>query len=160
MSGFSCREPQVNDYLKQHALKNSLLGVSQTYVLEEDGHIVGLITICGTAVQREGLPENIAVRMPRYPLPALLIAWLGVDIEHEGKGHSKTLIRFALAEAAHAYRATGCIGVFVDAMPSAKTLYAPYGFIEVDLAGDGDELSRQFLEIGSIIDAISSQSES
>jgi GNAT superfamily N-acetyltransferase len=105
--------------------------------LEEGGTVVGFVTLCGTAVYREGLPDDIAARMPRYPLPALLIAWLGVDVKYQGHDRSRELMRFALAEAASTYSRTGCVGVFVDAKPDARDLYKPYGFIEVEMTGTG-----------------------
>jgi hypothetical protein len=154
VSGFSCGTPEVDNYLKKHALVNSESGVSVTWVLVENDLLTAFVTLCGTAISRKDLSDELAERLPGYPLSALLVAWIGTDEDFMGEGRFKTLMRFALEEAVGMKGRTGCVGICVDALPGRESLYEPLGFRALSLAAGDAPHTRMFLEIDSVLDAL------
>jgi GNAT superfamily N-acetyltransferase len=62
-----------------------------------DGGIGGYYTLSSTAVKLAELPENVARRLPRYPLvPATLLGRLAVDRRFQGRGYGRFLLANAL----------------------------------------------------------------
>ena len=62
------------------------------------------------------LPADLRQSLPRYPIPAILIAKLAVDRSMQGRGLGKQLLFHALARAIDVYRIVGVYGVRVDAI--------------------------------------------
>ncbi len=152
-SGFSCGSADLDRYLKTHALANTNLGVSATYVhVDETDRIEGFVTLAGTAVRSSEAP--LSRTMPRYPLPALLVARLAVDASSQNRGIGRRLVAFALEESLVMYSRIGCVALVVDAKPSAVAFYERLGFESVVLADPAADTVRMVLEMGSILDAL------
>lgn len=66
----------------------------------------------------------------RPPVPALVLARMGVDRLHQGKGYGTALVRFALYQAVVMSGIAGCIGVLVDAKPGKEDFYRKLGFTQ------------------------------
>jgi GNAT superfamily N-acetyltransferase len=98
---FDCAEEELNDFIKTKAAKHMAVGISRTMVLPAatplpDGKypICSFYTITASEIARQTLPENLAKRLPYYPIPVFLIAQLAVHSEYKGKGLGKiTLIK-------------------------------------------------------------------
>lgn len=152
-SGFSCGSSELDRYLTTHAFANAQLGVSATYVhLGETDRINGFVTLAGTSIRSSEAP--IARGLPRYPLPALLVARLAVDLSAQHRGIGHRLLMFALEEALVMHTRIGCVAVIVDAKPEAASFYERFGFEPVVLATPAANALRMVLEIGSIIDSL------
>lgn len=152
-SGFSCGSSELDRYLKAHALANAQLGVSATYVhVGETDAIEGFVTLAGTSIRSSETP--LACSLPRYPLPALLVARLAVDLSARKRGIGRGLLAFALEEALVMHSRIGCVAVVVDAKPEAASFYERFGFESVNLANPASSALRMVLEIGSIADAL------
>ena len=152
-SGFSCGSAELDRYLKARALANAQLGVSATYVhVGEADRIEGFVTLAGTSIRSSGAP--VSRNLPRYPLPALLVARLAVDRSAQNRGIGCRLLAFALEEALVMHGRIGCVAVVVDAKPEAISFYERFGFESVVLANSAASPMRMVLEIGSIVDAL------
>lgn len=152
-SGFSCGSAELDRYLKTHALANAQLGVSATYVqIDETDRIEGFVTVAGTSIRSSEAPASR--NLPRYPLPALLIARLAVDLPTQNRGIGRGLLAFALEEALVMHGRIGCVAVVVDAKPEAVCFYGRFGFERLVLANPTAGTIRMVLGIGSIIDAL------
>jgi GNAT superfamily N-acetyltransferase len=149
-SQFSCGTASLDQYLAQHAWANVRTGVSVTHVFACGRDIQGFITLAGTTVRAA---EIGAAGLPRYPLPALLVARLAVDSCTQGRGIGSRLLRFALEEAVAVHVRTGCVGVAVDANEGAVSFYEGLGFEPMQLVSRADTL-RMFLDMGAVFDAI------
>jgi ribosomal protein S18 acetylase RimI-like enzyme len=77
----------------------------------------------------------------------MLLARMGVDVAHQGKGLGDFLIRYALHSGYCFWDTLGCHAIIVDAKNERlKGLYEKYGFI----AFSGNPL-RLYLPIGSLV---------
>ena len=131
--------------------------VGVTYVAIDDRRILGFATVAAAHVEIDGLPIVARKKLPRYPLPVLRLARLGVDQSAQGQGLGVQLLRFVLTLALRMADDFGCVGVIVDAKPDAVGFYTKYGFIPVDtVEGQSDARpapTPMFLSIRTIRDA-------
>lgn len=95
---FDCGKDAINIYLHRFAAKNMALNLNRTFVLpyttkEDSGksHVAAYYTLAHQTLVREELPDPS--RLPRYPVPVILLAQLGIDrrFQRQGLG-AKTLI--------------------------------------------------------------------
>ena len=98
-ASFDCGEPSLNEYLQRFARQNAENFLGRTYVAVAPGQtqIQGYYTISSSAVAREELPEK---RLPRYPIPVVLMGRLTVDQQAQGQGLGELLLLDALKRAA------------------------------------------------------------
>ncbi len=132
-SPFRSGDPDLDRFFLKFAGQNQFrhyLGVS--YVAVDQGRILGFATVAPGHVEIDGLPATMRRRLPRYPLPVLRLARLGVDQSAQGQGLGAQLLRFVLHLALRMADDYGCVGVVVDAKPNAVAFYTKYGFIRVD----------------------------
>ncbi len=103
-------------------------------------------------------PTTQAVRLPRYPLPALRLARLAVDQAWQGGGLGSRLVAYALAIALQLSSTAGCVGVVVDALPGSVGFYAALGFSELQLisghSGARPAPVPMFLPISAVAEAV------
>ncbi len=68
--------------------------------------------------------------LPRYPVPAIRLGRLAVDVSTRGMGIGAALLRDALLRAVGLSREVGTCVMLVDAIDyKAKAFYQRYGFI-------------------------------
>jgi len=98
VKSFDCGKDAINTYLRRYAAKNMALNLNRTFVLpyspdegSEKSHVAAYYTLAHQALVREELPDPS--RLPRYPVPVILLAQLGVDhrFHRQGLG-AKTLV--------------------------------------------------------------------
>ncbi len=158
-SRFRSGDPDLDRFFQQFAGQNQFrhhLGV--TYVAADSGHILGFATVAAAHVEIDGLPAGSRKKLPRYPLPVLRLARLGVDQSAQGQGLGVQLLRFVLRLALGMADNYGCVGVIVDAKPGAVGFYAKCGFIPVDAVEGGLDArpapTPMFLSIRTVKDAL------
>jgi ribosomal protein S18 acetylase RimI-like enzyme len=136
--GFSCGVVVLDEFLKKLALQNQRENLSRTFVLCDDAsHIVGYYTLVASSLRRDSIPEDY--RLPRYPIPTVLLARLAVDAKHAGGGIGKHLVSDAMKRTASISESTGVYALEVDSKnDAAKRFYLGLGFIE--LKDDGRHL--------------------
>lgn len=62
-----------------------------------DGTLAGYYTLSSTSVNLTELPEQVARKLPHYPLvPATLLGRLAIDHRQQGKGYGRFLLADAL----------------------------------------------------------------
>ena len=130
---FNSGNPELDRYFKQYAPKNDLDGIAKTFVAFSPGgtQIVGYYSCCAGVLERQDLPADLRQRLPRYPIPAILIAKLAVPRSMQGRGLGKQLLFHALASSIDVSRIVGVYGVRVDAIDeNAKEFYQKFGFLE------------------------------
>lgn len=134
---FDCGKQAINVYLRRYAAKNMALNLNRTFVLpcttgniSEKPEIAAYYTLAHQTLVREELPDPS--RLPRYPVPVILLAQLGIDqrFHRQGLG-AKTLVH-ALR---HAYQIASnpnglpAMGVVLDVLDhDALAFYQSFDF--------------------------------
>ena len=142
VKSFDCGKDAINTYLRRYAAKNMALNLNRTFVLpyipealvpkegSEKFHVAAYYTLAHQTLVREELPDSS--RLPRYPVPVILLAQLGVDrrFHRQGLG-AKTLVH-ALR---HAYQIASnpkgipALGIVLDVLDKeALAFYRSFDF--------------------------------
>lgn len=125
---FDSGEPDLDAYLHRYALQNDERDISRTYVaVDEDGvRVRGYFTLTNASIRFEELPAR---GLPKYPIPAVLLARLAVDRREQGLGLGRYLLFEALHLAESVSEVSGVHVVLVHALhEKAKSFYMKHGF--------------------------------
>jgi GNAT superfamily N-acetyltransferase len=127
---FDCGRESMNQWFRRHAWANHAAGISRANVIcnVATGRIVGYVTLSAGQIERAALPRPQQRNRPN-PVPATLLGQLAIHKEHQGRGHARSLLLFALRTALRASRDVGSFGVFTHPLDdSARRFYARWGF--------------------------------
>lgn len=130
-SHFDCGEESLNDFLKKFARQNEDKGVSRTFVLvkESESRVFGFYTLSAGEVSRDKLPAKEAKKLPKYPVPVVVLGRLAVDRTAQGEKLGRYLLKDALHRALSVSAQIGCYAVCVRALhDKAAKFYAKFGF--------------------------------
>jgi len=142
VKSFDCGKDAINIYLRRYAAKNMALNLNRTFVLPyipkalapEEGsrksHVAAYYTLAHQTLVREELPDPS--RLPRYPIPVILLAQLGIDRQFHRQGlGAKTLVyalRHAHQIATHP-KGIPAVGVVLDVLDQdALAFYQSFEF--------------------------------
>ncbi len=132
-SGFSSGVELLDRYLREQAGQDARRRVAIPFVLCEgkSNVVLGYYTLSALGVDVGAWPEDVAKKLPRYPLvPATLLGRLAVDTRLRGKGAGEHLLMDALRRALDTSREVASMAVVVDAKDdNAVQFYRRYGFI-------------------------------
>lgn len=128
---FDCGNTPLNVFLSNYALKNDRNNIGRTYILQDQKEIIGYVTLANAQVSYIDIPNQIQKTLPKYPLPAVRIARLAVDLKYQNEGYGKALLTFAFKKILIAAINIGIKLVVVDAKEEAKHFYEHYGFIKI-----------------------------
>lgn len=132
---FDCRESALNEFLHTKASKHQALGISRTFILspETEPHkVLGFYSLSNCQIGRDRIAPDEARKLPKYPIPAILLARLGVDQSAQGQGYGELLLMDAIKRCALVSRHTGVYALVVDAKhEQAKRFYERFGFAQV-----------------------------
>ena len=134
---FDCGKEAINVYLHRYAAKNMALNLNRTFVLpyttednSEKPQVAAYYTLAHQTLVREELPDPS--RLPRYPVPVILLAQLGIDQRLHGQGLGAKTLVYALR---HAYQIASnpkglpAMGVVLDVLDQdAFTFYQSFEF--------------------------------
>lgn len=127
---FDCGEASLNNYLQRYARQNAARGISLTYVAVSDDApsvIMGYYTLASSAIAHAALPEG--AKLPRYPVPAVLIARLAVDRNIQGSGVGTLLLMDSLHRIGRSANEMGIYAIEVHALHErARAFYEHYNF--------------------------------
>ncbi|MGP0090108.1 MAG: GNAT family N-acetyltransferase [Xanthobacteraceae bacterium] len=132
-SHFDCGRDSLNAWFRRHAWLNHVSGISRTNVIcdADTGLIAGYVTLSAAQIEREFLAKAHRRNKPD-PVPATLLGQLAVDKAHQGQGHARSLLLFALTAALHASRDVGSFGVLTHPIDEqVRQFYRRWGFEDV-----------------------------
>lgn len=158
-STFRSGNEDLDRFFRRYAAINQLVHhIGVTYVAVERDRILGFATLAPATLQGEDFPSTRAKKLPQYPLPALRLARLAVETEFQGKGIGTALLRYAFSVALEMSARLGCVGILVDAKPTAVAYYAEFGFERKAAAmgqgGERPEPLLMFLPLDRVRDAV------
>lgn len=132
VESFESGTESKNNFLKKFALQNSKGGLGRTFVAVKppDAYrVYGYYTISSSTVKFENLPSK---KLPRYPIPSVLIGKLAVDKSAQCQGLGTALLFDALRRVAKVADEVGIFLVEVKAIDeNAKAFYKKCEFIEM-----------------------------
>jgi GNAT superfamily N-acetyltransferase len=129
---FSCGKAPLDDFIRTLAGQYEKRKCGRTYVAVRPGErrVYGYYTLASGAVPFQHLPPRAAKKLPRHPVPVVLLGRLAVDRAAQGQGLGAILLRDAFRRCLSLSRTLGIYAIEVDAIDEpAKQFYQKYGFI-------------------------------
>lgn len=133
---FHCGVEALDRYLQQYAWQNQKSGVSKTIVAvpeERPTQILGYYSLAPTSIDFEQVPKDLSRRLPRYPIPAYLLARLAVDKSLQGAGLGGQLLLGAGERCLTAAVEVGGVFMMIEAKDEdAAQWYERFGAVRSD----------------------------
>ena len=127
---FDCGRPVLDGWLVSRALRNEQEGGSRTYVVSDDGMVIGYYCLAAGSVMHRAVPGRIRRNMPE-PIPVVLLGRLAVTRSHQGRGIARALVRDAVLRTLQAAEIAGIRALLVHALDEdAAAFYRHLGFVE------------------------------
>lgn len=147
---FDCGEPSLNQYLHRYASQDIRRRINRVFIASSPGtpwQVIGYYDLSAGSLATTGLPEELRRRLPKYPVPVVLLGRLAVAESYQGKGLGSILLVDALQRIAQASQVMAIYAVVVDALNTrAAEFYRQFGFIPLP----GQPL-KLFLPMDSVI---------
>ena len=132
---FDCGETSLNQYLNRYANQDIPRRVNRVFAASPPGEprlVIGYHSLSTGSLAAGDLPAKFRRRLPRYPVPVVLLDRLAVAKSQQGKGLGGILIANALQRIALASQVMAVYGVVVDALNERATaFYQRFGFIRL-----------------------------
>lgn len=123
-AGFDCeRHPALNTYIAQQAGQDEKRNVSKTFMYLQDGVLRGYYTLANASVALAELSDEQKKKMPRYPMPAVLLSRLAVDKSMQKKGLGQRLMADFFRRVYAVSKHSGVAFIVVDAKDEAAAAY-------------------------------------
>ncbi len=133
VSGFGCGQAALDEYIRRYASQDVRKNVARVFVAtpEKDSRrVVGFFTLSAGSVGCAELPESLARKLPRYPVPVALLGRLAVDSAFRRKGLGSILVADACQKVSRASAVLAVAGIVVDAKDeTAAAFYRHFGFL-------------------------------
>lgn len=127
---FDCGIDSLNQWIRRQAFKNQGSGASRTFVVCEDGKVIGYYALATGSVARQSTPGKIRRAMPD-PIPVIVLGRLAIDRRKQRRGIGSALLRDALLRTYNVSTEIGVRALLVHALSEeAKGFYLRHGFQE------------------------------
>ena len=124
LEGFDCGILALNIFITKNAINYQKSFASKTYLLKSEEKIVGFYSISATVIEQ----NQVDIRWPKHPLPAILLGRLGVDLRFQGKGLGGVLFADVCKKVLTVSDIIGCVGLVTDSKDdSALKFYQRFG---------------------------------
>lgn len=144
-TSFDCGENELNQFLKTKAAKHMKVGVSNTLVMATETQLAdsqlkngkrpisAFYTVTPSAIERKTLPEDLARKLPHYPVPVFLIAQLAVEKKYHGQKLGQITLIKALEFLWTINQQMPAYAVIVDCLnKNIEKFYKKFGFEVLD----------------------------
>jgi GNAT superfamily N-acetyltransferase len=129
---FSCGKAPLDAFLHTLVSQYEKRGLGKTFVAIQPGQkrVYGYYTLASAAVPFERVPEKAAGKLPKHPVPVVLLARLAVEESMQGKGLGGLLLADALKRSLDLSKKLGIHAVAVEAIDQqAESFYEKFGFV-------------------------------
>jgi GNAT superfamily N-acetyltransferase len=126
VDGFECRSTEQTGWLRRYARQSASTGTTKVFVVTEAGcpAVVAYYGWCMAQLCSIAAPARLRRGAGRYPQPVALLARLGVDVRHEGRGLGAGLLQDVFTRLVALSDDIGCRGLLVHAeSPEARDFY-------------------------------------
>ena len=149
---FQCGVETLDRYLKDRAKQDIKRRISRVFVATKSDNpkaVLGYYTLSTLSIELNQLPEKLARKLPKHPLPAALVGRLAVCNAAQGQGVGKLLLADAIKRTMAVSDQIAIYAMVVDAVDAiddnAKGFYEQFGFSRLS-----DDSSRLFLPLISV----------
>jgi ribosomal protein S18 acetylase RimI-like enzyme len=148
-TGFQCGVETLDRYLKKQAKQDIKRRISHVFVATKPDNpkaVIGYYTLSTLSIELNQLPEMLARKLPKHPVPAALIARLAISNAAQGQGVGKLLLTDAIKRTLAVSDQIAIYTMVVDAInDNVRGFYEQFGFTRLS-----DDSSRLFLPLKSI----------
>ena len=148
-TGFQCSVEALDRYLKKQAKQDIKRRISRVFVATKPDNpkvVIGYYTLSTLSIELNQLPEKIARKLPKHPVPAALIGRLAINYAAQGQEVGKLLLADAIKRTLAVSDQIAIYAMVVDAIDdNAKGFYEQFGFTRLS-----DDNPRLFLPLKSI----------
>lgn len=130
--GFACGKASLDVFLHTQAGQYHRKGVGRTYVAvrPDEARVIGYYTLAASSVAFADIPKALSKKLPKHPVPTILLGRLAVDLTARGIGLGSGLLADALHRALQVAEQLGVFAVHAHAIDDeAKAFYAHFGFV-------------------------------
>ena len=107
---------------------------------------MGYYSLSAGSLDANDLPEGLRRKLPRYPVPVVLLARLAVSKSRQGQGLGSILLADALQRIVQASQVIAVYAVVVDPLDNrAAEFYQQFGFVPLH-----SQALKLFLPMGSV----------
>ena len=112
---FSCTSTEQTRWLRRHAKQSASSSTTRVFVVtrKDDSTVVGYYAWCMAQLDLAAAPERLKKGAGRYPQPVALLARVGVDSGHEGKGLGAALLVDTVTRLLTLSDDIGCRGLLI-----------------------------------------------
>lgn len=128
---FSCGKASLDDFIRSRVTQYEKRRLGRTFVAVAIGgaDVLGYFTLAASAISFEHMPEAFSRKLPRHPVPVVLLARLAVDLSTQGMRLGEGLLLDALERSLALSANMGIHAIEVDAIDDeAAAFYRKYGF--------------------------------
>lgn len=114
---FRCRSTEQSIWIQRHAKQSAAANITKVLVVTEadSNQVVAYYAWRMAQIDLADAPRRLTTGSGNYPQPVALLARLGVDERHEGRGLGAGLLRDAITRLLLAGEAIGCRGLLIHA---------------------------------------------
>jgi len=133
-TGFSCGEPELDDYFRRRAGQDERRNVARVFVASDDVlGVVGFYTLSTCSIHPGELPNGITRKLPRYDtIPAALIGRLARNLRARERGIGELLLADAIKRVLAADRSMAVWAILVTQktrpLPTSTNTLASFRF--------------------------------
>jgi GNAT superfamily N-acetyltransferase len=146
---FHCGVASLDSYLRKQAHQDVKRRISRVFVAttpESPNSIAGYYTLSTLSIELNQLPQTLARKLPRHPVPAALLGRLAVNQAAQRHGVGKMLLADAIKRTLAVSDEIAIYAMIVDAIDErAQSFYEQFGFLPLS-----SENRRLFLPLKSI----------
>ncbi len=129
LSSFSSSNEDLNDFLKNDALKSQEDLISRTYLCLWHDRLTGFFTLVTDTIEVKLIEQDDGIDGYTYQkYPAIKIARMAVDENLSGAGIGRYLLLSAVGKVHHISQEVGCGYITVDSKREAIGFYEKNGF--------------------------------
>lgn len=129
-AAFSCGVPPLDAYIQQPARQDMERNLAAVFILTSNSKsVAGFYTLSAHSIQAAALPEELAKKLPRFPLPVTLLGRMAVSKSLQGQRLGELLLMHALERAWLGSQQVASWAVVVDAKEGARDFYLKHEFI-------------------------------
>lgn len=148
-SGFRCGVEALDLYIHKQAGQDIKRRISRVFIAttpDKPEMVIGYYCLSTLSIELSQLPDTLTRKLPKHPIPAVLIGRLAVSETAQGCGIGKMLLSDAIKRTLLISDQIAVYAMVVDAInKKAESFYEQFGFKQLS-----DYSKRLFLPLKSI----------